>query len=306
MFHNRSDSCEPEEPRSLSRVRSPNTHGIREIIRAQAQAQAQMQENYISPYGASIPETPSQDIQPQQRHSGLEVLPDSASSSNIERTAEGQQQANESLLDRLDRMLQEQPPRENQRANETLHERAERLAGERLRFLHEAASHPYDREAFTANYMKEYKSREREKRGISKIDGYSLNEEKISEKCKIGLEWEIIRDGQQTITLDAMVHLVTEDVVFNRAVFGLNKIPPNRFSPEWAEFRVEKYESIKEEYNFDSRRGAGRELMLADVMQIERSNRSSIDQLKSEEYKVIVSIVLHEWEAWKRDNNITE
>jgi hypothetical protein len=46
--------------------------------------------------------------------------------------------------------------------------------------------------------------------------------------------------------------------------------------------------------------------MLADIMQYERSNRSNIDQLGSKEYKTIVKLTMNEWEAWKRENNISQ
>jgi hypothetical protein len=49
-----------------------------------------------------------------------------------------------------------------------------------------------------------------------------------------------------------------------------------------------------------------RMIMLADIIQYERSNRSSVGQLNSKEYKTIVKITMNEWEAWKRENNTSQ
>jgi hypothetical protein len=228
---------------------------------------------------------------------------DGGGSSNIERTVESQR-PKETLLDAVNKRLREQPPSENQRANETLRERVERLTGERLRFLQEVDLHPSDKEAFVSNYIRDYNMREREKRGISKLDRYSLDEEKISEKCKISLECELITTGRNTMSLDEVTYLMTEDVVFGRTILGLNKFPPGRRSDSWRKFRVESYDNIIEKYKLDNHET--RRIMLADIMQLERGNKSSVEQLNGKEYQTILKIVLKEWEDWKRDNNVTE
>jgi hypothetical protein len=200
----------------------------------------------------------------------------------------------ETFLDKLERQIQTQSPKENQRANENLPEQAERLARERTQFLLEAASHTTDEEAFTTEWRTKYREREEIKRGISSFDRYSLDEEKIKERSKIELECDIIIEGEQKYKLEDAILYLTEDAIFNRTVLGLNKVPPERRSPEWKKFRVEKYEPMKEKYKFGEEGRGDQELMLLDILQVERKNRCSLEQIKSKKFKIVIGLVLHE------------
>jgi hypothetical protein len=223
-------------------------------------------------------------------------------------TERGDQQTNETLLQRLERTRGENTVKENQRANETSEEKQRRMLKERMRFrreyrrfIHSEEGH-YGYEYFSLQWKSDYIKREREKRGIEEENYLYLEGDQIAEYCKPFLEAEIITTGMQKTTLNEMTSDMRDDIDFKRRILDLNRVPPNRASDSWKKFCDDQYYSIVDRYNLDFKGS----LMLSDIMTIGQKNISSPEQLNSEEYKKILNITLNEWESWKHNNNIID
>ena len=197
--------------------------------------------------------------------------------------------------------------RENRRSNENPEERDKRLDTERER-LHkklESAINDSEKHEIAFQWQKDYINREKIERGLKGVDYINYNQQQIEEYAKISLEAEsFVEPEEPTRGLDDLVHKITEDINFRRTLKELKISSVNRSSDEWKEFRGEKYDDIASRYKLDKKED--RMLMLADIMQYERSNRSNIEQLSSKEYKTIVKITMDEWKAWKQENNISQ
>jgi hypothetical protein len=196
---------------------------------------------------------------------------------------------------------------ENRRANETPEQRDKRLDTEREGLCEKlkSARNNSEEQDIAHQWQKDYIQREKIVRGLENRDYLNYNQHQIEEYAKICIEAESLVATEETVRgLDDLVHKITEDINFRRTLKELNIPSINRSSDEWQEFRVNKYDDIASRYKLDQKED--RMLMLADIMQYERSNRSNIDQLGSKEYKTIVKLTMNEWEAWKRENNISQ
>jgi hypothetical protein len=142
-------------------------------------------------------------------------------------------------------------------------------------------------------------------RGLENVDYLHYNQHQIEHYAKICIEAEsLVETEEPTRGLEDLAHQLTEDINFRCTLKELNKPSVNRASDDWKNFRVDKFDDIASRYKLDKKED--RMLMLADIMQYERSNRSIIDQIESKEYKTIVRLTMNEWEAWKRKNNISQ
>ena len=194
--------------------------------------------------------------------------------------------------------------RENRRSNESPEERDRRLDAEREKFHKklESAINDSEKHEIAFQWQKDYINREKFERGLKGIDYINYNQQQIEEYAKICLEAEsFVETEEPTRGLDDLVHKITEDINFRRTLKELNIPSINRSSDDWKKFRVEKFDDIASRYKLDKKED--RMLMLADIMQYERGNRSTIDQLNSKEYKTIVSLTIKEWKEWQSEKN---
>ena len=190
---------------------------------------------------------------------------------------------------------------ENKRAHETPQDQQRRLEAEYRRFHQGLALSAPHEEAFTSQWQRDYINRERTERGFGSTQYLDYTENQIKEYAKICLEAELITTGEQVENQDQVARKITEDINFRRTLNELNISSIDRSSDDWKNFRVDKFDDIASRYKLDQKED--RMLMLADIMQYERGNRCTIDQLNSKEYKTILKFTIQEWKDWQSGKN---
>lgn len=190
----------------------------------------------------------------------------------------------------------------NQRASETAQQETARMNNERRKFLDTLSQVPdTDRHSFVTQASHDYIQRESIQRGLEHVPYLRMTDEQISAYAKVRHEALLIY-ANSTETFENFRKEIAHDIAFKNAIDELGLPQINRADDAFSKFGSEKYDDMRSRYA----NTMGRLIKLDDILIIRGKLRSAEFPTIDPEYRVMLRLVSKEWEAWKRDNNVTE